>query len=398
MGASVRLRSERIVCPGGTMAGELVVADGRIAAVEPADLVGGGRQGMETGSTSEVLELGDSWLVPGFIDCHVHGGGGAQCNTTDPDEVAAVARFHAQHGTTGLVATTVSASIDELCTSIKAIARCVGDEARGAGAVLGAHLEGPFLSPDRPGAMDPDTFLTPDPALLSRLLAAGDGSVRVMTLAPELPGALELGKSLVRAGVVASLGHTDASYAEAEAAIRAGARAATHTFNAMRPFDHRDPGVVGAVLDLPDVSCELICDGVHVEGPALRLVHRAKGNAGIRLVTDAMEAAGMSDGEYRLGGRKVAVVDGRATIAGGGSIAGSTLTMDAAVRNAARFLGVGVEEAVVMASTNPARLLGVADRKGAISAGMDADLVVLDGELSVAGTMLGGSWARFPGA
>jgi N-acetylglucosamine-6-phosphate deacetylase len=381
----LHLRSERIVCPGQTIAGEVVVSRGRIAAVGP---VGSGGDGFE------VVELGDSWLVPGFIDCHVHGGGGAQCNTADPDEVAAVARFHAEHGTTGLVATTVAASVDELCVSLDAIARCA--ESPAGATVLGAHLEGPFLSGVRPGAMDPETFLAPDLAVLSELLAAGHGRVLVMTVAPELPGALELIELLVRAGVVASVGHTDATYAEADAAVRAGVRGATHVFNAMRPFDHREPGVLGAVLDAVDVSCELICDGVHAEPAALRLVHRAKGTAGVRLVTDATEAAGMPDGEYRLGGLRMTVLAGRATIAGGGSIAGSTLTMDAAVRNAVRVLRVGVGEAIAMASTNPARLLGLGDRKGAISVGMDADLVALDDGLFVRGTMVGGSWVVSP--
>jgi N-acetylglucosamine-6-phosphate deacetylase len=379
------LRSERIMCPGGTVAGEVMVGDGRIEAV--------GARGSCL-DDSDVVELASSWLVPGFVDAHVHGGGGAQCNTADPDEVARVARFHTEHGTTGLLATTVAAGVDELCVALDAIARCA--ESTAGATVLGAHLEGPFLSRARPGAMDPDVFLDPDAEVLGRLLEAGKGRVRLMTLAPELPGALELIGLLGRAGVVASIGHTDATFAETQAGVRAGAHAATHLFNAMRPFDHREPGVLGAVLDSSEVSCELICDGVHVGPVALRLVYRAKGPEGVRLVTDAMSAAGMPDGDYRLGDLEVAVTDGRAMIAGGGSIAGSTLTMEVAVQNAVRFLGVSVEEAVSMASTNPARLLGLSDRKGAIAAGMDADLVVLDDELRVRGTMVGGGWLVGP--
>jgi N-acetylglucosamine-6-phosphate deacetylase len=238
--------------------------------------------------------------------------------------------------------------------------------------------------------MDQASFLEPDLAVAARLLEAGGGAVRMMTLAPELPGALELVEMLVSHGIVASIGHTDASYEQALAAVAAGARSATHLFNAMRPLAHREPGVVGAVLELPEVSCELICDGVHIDPVVLRLAHRAKGTAGVRLVTDAIEAAGMPDGEYRLGRAPVTVAGGRATLSGGGAIAGSTLTMDAAVRNAVRFLGVRVEDAVAMASGLPARLLGLERRKGAIAPGMDADLVVLDGELNVCAALIGG--------
>lgn len=376
---SMRLRSERIVTPEGTIAGEVVVRDGHIDAVHP--------RGDGAG-----IELGDQWLVPGLIDVHVHGGGGAQCNTSDPAEIAAVARFHARHGTTGLLATTVAAGLAELVAALEAIHRSTA-QAEGA-AVLGAHLEGPFLSRLRPGAMDPDTFIEPDERVLARLLAAGGGSVRMMTLAPELPGALELVGELHATGVVASLGHSDATYGQARAAVLAGARSATHVFNAMAPFHHREPGVLGAVLDLPEVSCELICDGIHCVPAAMRLVHRAKGAGRVLLVTDAMQAAGMPDGEYRLGAAGVRVCGGRATLLEGESIAGSTLTMDAAVANAVHFLELSVEEAITLASANPARLLGLQDRKGAIAPGMDADFAVLDDELRARATIVGGGWVH----
>src|SRR2546421_6721995 len=345
----MRLRSERIVCPGGTLAGEVVVTDGQIASV-----------GGASSEDGEVIELGGRWLVPGYIDVHVHGGGGAQCNTADVEEIAEVARFHASGGTTGLVATTFAAPGDELSRTLAAIAQCT------APTLLGAHLEGPFLSPERPGAMDPGVFLDADVEQLERLLAAGEGRVRVVTVAPELPGALELIELMARAGIVVSVGHREAADAEVREAVRAGATAATHLFNAMAPFHHRHPGAAGALLDLPEVSCELICDGVHVDPIAMRLVYRAKGALGIRLVTDAMSAAGMPDGEFQLGGRSVTVAGGRAVLKGGGSIAGSTLTMEMAVQNAVRFLGIPVEEAVLMASTNSARLLGLQGRKGEI--------------------------------
>lgn len=375
----LRLRSERLLTPEGTVPGEVVVDGGRIAAVETVS------------EAPDVVDLGRHRIVPGYIDTHVHGGGGAQFNTPSADEVLAAASFHASHGTTALLATVVAAPVVDLEAALGAIALCVG--VGGGASVLGAHVEGPFLSPVYPGAMDPSCFVAPDVGVLTGLLSAARGSVRLMTLAPELPGAIDVVRGLVDSGVVPSIGHSGASYAEACEAVRAGARAATHVFNAMRPLHHREPGVLGAVLDSPEVSCELICDGVHVGPTALRLAWRAKGLGGVRLVTDAMSGAGMPDGSYRLGLVEIVVSSGRAVVAGGGdAIAGSTLTMDAAVRNAVEFLRITVEEAVVMASGNPARLLGIADRKGALAAGMDADLLVLDDELSVRATMVGGEW------
>jgi N-acetylglucosamine-6-phosphate deacetylase len=344
-----------------------------------------------------LLDLGDRWILPGYIDVHVHGGGGAQCNTSGLEEVLAVARFHASHGTTALVSTTVAAPVDELLTAVRTIASVVGRR-DGAAAVLGSHLEGPFLSRARPGAMDPRFFLDPDTSVASALLEAGGGTVRIVTLAPELPGSLGLVHRLLARGVVVSVGHSDGDYGDVEAAVRAGAAGATHLFNAMPPLHHRSPGVVGAVLDLAEVSCELICDGVHVDPVALRLALRCKGVEAVRLVTDAMQAAGMPDGIYRVGTASVEVRDGRALIAESGSIAGSTLTMDVAVANAVDFLGVSVPEAVALASARPAALLGIADVKGALAPGYDADMVVLDDGLRACRTMVGGRWVGAPGA
>lgn len=378
----MRLRSERIICPDGTYAGEVAIEGGRIRSVGPA-LPPGSDDG-------DVVELGGRWIVPGYVDVHVHGGGGADCNTPDDEEIARVAGFHAAHGTTALVATTVSAPIEDLLAALAAIARCTAPN------LLGAHLEGPFLNPERPGAMDPLQFLAPGRRELEWLLEAGGGAVRVMTLAPELPGALELVELLAGAGIVVSIGHTSATDSDVRTAVRAGASAATHVFNAMPSFHHREPGVVGAVLDLDEISCELICDGFHVDPVAMRLLYRAKGAGGIRLVTDAMAAAGMPDGAYELGGRAVKVAGGKVVLASGETLAGSTLTMEAAVQNAVRWLGLSIEEAVLMASTNSARLLGLGARKGAIAEGLDADLLVLDEQLSVKATMVSGRWLAGP--
>lgn len=381
----VRLVSERVITPGGTVDAEVSLRDGVIESVGPRRPRGG------------AVDLGDRWLAPGLIDGHVHGGGGAHCNSDDPDRVLAVARFHAAHGTTALLATTVAAPLPDLELAVRAInaaARRGGDGA----AVLGAHLEGPFLSLARHGAMDPRALLVPDRSALRRLLEAGGGAVRMMTLAPELPGALELIADLAAAGVLVSLGHSEAGEAQARAAVDRGARSVTHLFNAMPSLHHRSPGLVGAALDHDRLSCEVIPDGVHVEPSVVRLALRAKGPAGLRLVTDAISAAGMGDGEYRLGALRVRVEAGRATLADGpdGRLAGSTLTMDAAVRAATEMLGISVPEAVAMASANPARALGLERRKGAIAPGLDADLTVLDDDLRACGTLVAGRWVYGP--
>ncbi|MBB4661311.1 N-acetylglucosamine-6-phosphate deacetylase [Conexibacter arvalis] len=378
------LRGGRVVTPGGVRAADVVVRAGRIAAVAEVDGAGGG--------AAEVVDLADRWLLPGFVDLHVHGGGGAQFNTTDPDEVRAAARFHAAHGTTALLASTVAAPVDELVGALEAIEVAHAAPLDGVAEVLGAHLEGPFLSARWPGAMDGAAFLDPDAAALDALLAAGP--VRSMTIAPELPGALALIARLRDAGALVALGHSDASYAEVERAVAAGARAVTHAFNAMRPLHHRDPGLLAAALDLPALACEVIADGVHVDPVMVRLLQRLKGAERTLLVTDAIEATGLPDGDYRLGGRAIAVAGGRATLAGAETIAGAALTMEGALRNAVAFCGVPVEQAARMAATTPAQLLGIADRKGSIAPGRDADLVVLGDDLALAGVLARGVWAR----
>jgi N-acetylglucosamine-6-phosphate deacetylase len=392
----MRLRSERIVTPSGTIAGELSIRGGSIEAVGPVGTADAGRPSVDADAST--LDVGGAWVVPGYIDTHVHGGGGAQCNTADPDEIAAVARFHAGHGTTALLATTAAAPVQELVAVLEATASAQGRARHKGATVLGAHLEGPFLSRKRPGAMDADAFIDPDPRTVELLLRAGAGTLKCMTLAPELPGATELVRELVRAGAVASVGHSEATYDQTLEAVRAGARAATHAFNAMPPLHHREPGLLGAVLDLPEVSVELICDGVHVAPATLRLAYRAKGRDRVRLVTDAIQGAGMPDGDYRLARAPITVAGGRARLLGGGSIAGSMLTMEAAVRNAVRFLGITVQDAVALASANPARLLGLERRKGTIAAGLDADLAVLDDDLRVCATLVEGEWVSGPPA
>lgn len=382
MTAALVLRGGRVVTPDGVVDADVVVHGTRIHAVEPP---------RPRGEQAHVIELAGRWVLPGFVDVHVHGGGGAQCNTTDPDEVRRVASFHAQHGTTALLATTVSAPVDDLLAALDAIGTAAAAPAPGAADILGAHLEGPFLSRDWPGAMDPAHFRPPDAATAERLLTP---HVRLITLAPELPGAAELIATATAQGIAVSLGHSGATYAQTRAATEAGARAATHAFNAMRPLHHREPGILGAALDLDALTTEVIADGHHVAPAAVRLLTRLKGPHRTMLVTDAIEAAGLPDGDYRLGARPIHVVDGQATLPGTETIAGSTLTMDAAVRNVVAFAGVEVEDAARMAATTPAEMLGIADRKGAVAPGRDADLAILDRDLTLAAVLTRGTWAR----
>jgi N-acetylglucosamine-6-phosphate deacetylase len=351
--------------------------------------VGSGRV-PETAATIVRLPAG-ACLAPGFIDLHVHGGGGAQVGP-DPAAVHDVACFHARHGTTGLLATTVPAPEATLIETVRAVAAVARRPYAEAAQVLGCHLEGPFVSTARPGALDVRHLRAPDPGELARLLDAGGGSVQMIVVAPELPGALELIAAAANEGVIVSVGHTDATYDEATAGFDCGARAATHLFNGMRPLHHREPGPAGAALAAPRVTAEIIADGIHVHPATLRIAHATKGAARLALVTDAMQAAGLADGDYRLGEQTVTVTHGEARTAAG-SLAGSTLTMDRAVRLCVEEAGIALGDALRMASTTPAALLGIGEVAGRIAPGADADLVVLDEGLSAIGTMVGGRWA-----
>ena len=333
------------------------------------------------------VDLGDVVVVPGFVDLHVHGGGGASFDAGTADAAAVVADAHLAHGTTTMAASLVTDTADRMTAAVRELALLVQD-----GRLAGIHLEGPWLSPQRSGAHQPGSLAHPDPTSVDTLLTAGNGAVRMVTLAPELPGGVDAVRRLDDAGVLAAVGHTDATYDQACEALDAGARLGTHLFNAMRPLHHRDPGPVGALLDSP-VDVELIADGVHLHPAVLRTVFAAKPGRCI-LVTDAMAAAGAPDGDYRLGPMAIEVRDGVARLAspgGDGAIAGSTLTMDAAVRFCVRTAGLPLLDVVHAASTAPARAWGL-DDVGAIEPGRRADLVVLDEDLRVGRVMRSGAW------
>lgn len=334
------------------------------------------------------VELGGSLIVPGMIDMHCHGGGGFDFGDRDQDGMATAALTHWRTGTTTVVASVVSGPVAGMVDQVAALADLADD-----GIIAGVHLEGPFLSRARCGAHDPAVLRPPTPAAISKLLAAGRGAVRMVTLAPELDGSLRAIRQLTDAGVIAALGHTDATEQQIRPAIDAGATVATHLYNGMRPLHHREPGCVGTLLDDDRVAVELICDLVHVMPTAVRLAARHAGPRRTVLVTDAMAATGMSDGVYRIGNVRATVVNGAPRLPDG-TIAASTLTMGLAFRNFVRTVGMTESDAVAATATRPATLLGLAGRVGVLAPGHTADLVVLDGDLAVARVMRHGRWVR----
>jgi N-acetylglucosamine-6-phosphate deacetylase len=358
---TVIVAADHVVTPAGVLEpGWLRLAGGRIAAVgQGAPPAPAGHRG--------------HWALPGFTDMHVHGGGGSSFTEGGPGDARRAAAFHRAHGTTRIVASLVTAPAGELERRVAMLAG-LADE----GVIHGIHLEGPFLSAARCGAQDPRYLTAPDVALFTRLLAAARGWLRMITIAPELPGARDVIAAAAAAGVIAAVGHTDACAEVTADAIAAGASHATHLFNGMRPLGHRDPGPAGALLDA-GVTCEIVADGAHLHDMTIRLAARAAGPGNLVLITDAMAAAGMPDGTYRLGRQDVTVTDGVARLARDpGAIAGSTATMDLVARHAITSAGLPVPDVAAAASTTPARRLGLSTQAGALAPGLAADLVLLD--------------------
>ncbi|WP_263168833.1 N-acetylglucosamine-6-phosphate deacetylase [Streptomyces sp. SCSIO ZS0520] len=376
--AHLVLAGAHVVLPTGTLAGgRVVVEGGRIAGSAPEG--------------APEIDLSGHWLLPGFVDMHNHGGGGASFTNGTVEDVLKGVHTHRLHGTTTTVASTVTGDMDALLQRAGLLSELAEQ-----GEIAGIHFEGPFISPCRKGAHSESLLREPDPALVRKLVDAARGQARMLTLASELPGGLESVRLLVDAGVIAAVGHTDATYEQTKQAIDAGATVATHLFNAMPPLGHRAPGPVTALLEDERVTVELINDGVHLHPAALRLAFGHAGADRVAFITDAMDAAGFGDGVYRLGPLEVAVRDGVARLVEGDSIAGSTLTLDRALQRAVTVDGIPVEDAVRALSANPARLLGLADRVGSLEPGKDADLLVLDADFALRGVMRKGTWLREP--
>ncbi|MGW3343118.1 N-acetylglucosamine-6-phosphate deacetylase [Nonomuraea rubra] len=376
---SLTLADARIVTPEGVHEGWLTIEDGRITHVGHGPAPGPG------------LSVGGRHVVPGFVDVHNHGGAGGSFPTGDLEQAREAVALHRRHGTTTTMASLVTDTIEGLTRAAAALAELCDE-----GLVAGIHFEGPYIARSRCGAHDPTRLREPSPQEFARLVKAGRGHVRMLTIAPELPGALDTIRMAVAEGVLAAIGHSEAGYEQTIEGIEAGATVATHLYNAMPPLGHRAPGPVAALLDDERVTVELVNDGVHVHPAMLRLAYEVAGPGRTALITDAMSATGLGDGDYVLGSMAVRVDDGVARLVEGGSIAGSTLTMDVAFRRAVQELGMSLPDAVQVAALTPARLLGLAGRIGSIAVGKAADLLVLSDSLDVDGVLKDGVWITEP--
>ena len=350
----------------------------------------GPRAGLSLPAGAREIRATGKTAIPGFVDVHIHGAGGHDVMEGSREAMAALTKTVARHGTTALVATTVTASPEDTLRSVAGISKYITEQHQTndpRAEVLGIHFEGPFISAVRRGVHPLEWVKLPSAELLEKFLQAAAGNAQILTIAPELMGAIPCIDAARKAGLVVALGHTDATYEQARAGIAHGARHAVHVYNAMRPFSHRDTGVIGAVLTSPEVTAELIADGVHVDEAAMKLLLQAKGASGVILVSDGISATGMPDGKYMLGTFEVTVSGGVCRNAEG-KLAGSTLTLDRALRNIVG-LGVSLPDAVRMLTLNPASLLGIEFKKGSLRVGADADILLLDERLQVAGV-----WAR----
>ena len=376
--ATTLLHVGKAITPKGEIANAgILIRDGEIEMVGP-------RFGMELPSGATEVQATDSTAIPGFVDVHIHGAGGHDVMEANETALSTITGRLAAFGTTSLLATTITASADDTCRSVEGIAKYISGQYQTSDTraeILGIHFEGPFLSKERRGVHPAEWLQLPSAELLQRFLQAAAGNARILTIAPELSGATPCIDAARSLGMVVSIGHTDATYEQARAAVAHGAHHATHVYNAMRPFTHRDPGVIGAVLTTPEVTAELIADGIHVDEIAMKVLLQAKGAQGVVLISDGTSATGMPDGEYMLGGLKVTVNGGVCRNAEG-RLAGSTLTLDRALRNIVG-LGIPLADAVRMLTLNPATLLGIEFKKGALRTGADADIVLLSDGLEI---------------
>ena len=381
---TILLHTAKAITPAAEISDAgILIRDGVIEAV-------GARADVSLPAGAIEIKATDQIAVPGFIDVHIHGAGGRDVMEGSNEALSTVARTVAKRGTTSMVATTVTAAPDDIVRSVEGIANFITNQHQSEdprAEVLGIHYEGPFISTVRRGVHPKEWVTLPNRKLLDRMVTAAAGNARILTIAPELLGAMPCIDAARSAGIVVAMGHTDATYEQARAAIAHGAHHAVHVYNAMRPFSHRDSGVIGAVLTSPEVSAELIADGVHVEEAAMRVLLQAKGVNCVILVSDGISATGMPDGQYSLGKFDVNVVDGVARNAEG-NLAGSTLTLDRALRNIVR-MGWSLGDTVRMLTANPAKLLGLEFKKGALRTGADADIVLLNEALEITNV-----WAR----
>jgi N-acetylglucosamine-6-phosphate deacetylase len=362
----------------------LLIEDGRIVEVASRDA-------KPVPAGVRLIDYEDAILAPGFVDVHIHGGAGRDVMDSDADGLSVIEALIASHGVTSYFPTTVTAPLDRTLAALDRLATAIdakSDSGKRRARPAGIHLEGPFLSHEKRGVHPPECLQTPSLALLDRFWEASRGLIKMMTIAPELDGAAEVITEAAKRGICVSLGHSNAELDATRAGVKAGARHFTHAFNAMRRLDHRNPGIEGEMLTNDELTADIIADGIHVDPVMVQLFLKAKGPGNAILITDATAATGMPDGRYRLGSIEVEVKAGRCEA--GGRLAGSVLTMDAAVRNVMRFAGWDLRTSLRLASANPARVAGLSGR-GEIAPGSDADLVVLNANGEARETIIHGA-------
>jgi len=384
-------KNKRIIIINGTIITPFHLVSGKAIIVEKGrirEIVNEEELNTATLTGAEVIEGKDKFIVPGYIDIHVHGGGGSDVMDGDYEAINQIAIAHSHFGTTSFLPTTMTMSKDKIIRSLRSICGAVKKGTEGA-EILGIHMEGPYINPEKKGAQKEEDIKKISIEEFLEFNQASGNLIRLVTIAPEMPGAIGLIKYLYKQGIIASVGHTNATYVQVQAGIQAGLSHVTHAFNAMRELHHREPGVVGAALTSPELTVEVIADGIHIHPIVLKILTKIKEGEKIVLITDAMRAAGIKEGTYDLGGQEVIVAKGQARLKDG-TLAGSVLTMDKAVKNMVNKVGIQLPKAIQMASFNPARSIGIDDKKGSLEPGKDADIVILNKNLETELTIVAG--------
>jgi len=362
---------------------DIIVEEGKII-----EIVNKKELSTSTLTGAEVIEGKDKYIVPGYIDLHVHGGGGSDVMDGDYEAINQIAIAHSHFGTTSFLPTTMTMSKDKIIRSLRSICEAVKKGTAGA-KILGIHMEGPYINPEKKGAQREIDIREPSIKEFTELNKASGNLIRLVTIAPEMPGAIDFIRWLHQQGIIVSVGHSNATYQQVQEGIQAGLSHVTHIFNAMRGLHHREPGVVGAALSSPKLIVEMIADGIHLHPIVLKMLTQIKESEKLVLITDAMRAAGMPEGVYELGGQEVTVTKGQARLKDG-TLAGSVLTMDKAVKNLVTKVDIALPKAIQMASFNPAKSIGIDDKKGSLEPGKDADIVILNKNLETELTIVTG--------